>query len=104
MKRIGALLSLMLCAQAHAQIQTWSFQTTQLYADDGDYAYFVGPAGPITGHFDYDTNTHTITSFQLDVGGAIFSSNTPQLEDCPLRPAPAPHPCKLRPNSYLMRI
>ena len=86
MKRIGALLTLMVCAHAHAQIQTWSFQNAQLYADDGNYAYFVGPAGPITGHFDYDTNTHTITSFQLDVGGAIFSSNTPQLEGCPFTP------------------
>ena len=45
MKRIGALLSLMLCAQAHAQIQTWSFQSAQLYADDGDYAYFVHSYG-----------------------------------------------------------
>jgi len=60
MKRIAALLLLMACAQAHAQIQTWSFQGAQLFADDGADAWFTGPAGALTGHFDYDTSTGTV--------------------------------------------
>jgi hypothetical protein len=86
MKRIAALLILMACAQAHAQIQTWSLQGAQLNADDGEYALIVGPAGSLTGHFDYDTSSHTITSFQLNAGGAIFSSHTAQQDDCELTP------------------
>jgi hypothetical protein len=38
----------------------------------------------LTGRFDYDTVTHSITAFQLDANGAIFSSNTPEMADCPL--------------------
>jgi len=86
MKRIAALLLLMACAQAHAQIETWSFQGAQLFADDGADAWFTGPAGALTGHFDYDTSTGTITSFELNAGGAIFSSAKPQQENCPIAP------------------
>src|SRR3954466_6599614 len=86
MKSIGALLILMACAQAHAQIQTWAFQGAQLYADPGDDVTVPGPAGSLTGHFDYDTSTHTITSFQFNAGGAIFSSTNPQLENCDYTP------------------
>src|SRR4051794_5017592 len=86
MKRIAVLLLLLVCAQAQAQIQTWSFQGAQLFADDGEDALFTGPAGALTGHFEYDTSTHTITSFQLNAGGAMFSSHTPQLENCPDTP------------------
>lgn len=86
MKRVAALLMLMICAHAHAEIRTWSLQGAQLDADDGNWAIFVGPRGALTGHFEYDTSTNTITSFQLNAGGAIFSSHTPQLEACPFTP------------------
>jgi len=86
MKRIAALLILRACAPAHAKIQSWSFNDAQLYADDSNDAVFVGPAGSLTGHFDYDTSTGTITSFQLNAGGAIFSSDKPQQENCPFAP------------------
>ena len=86
MKRIAAVLLLMACAQAHAQIQTWSFQGAQLFADDSEDAWYTGPAGALTGHFDYDTSTGTITSFELNAGGAIFSSDKPQQENCPIAP------------------
>jgi len=82
MKRVAVLLTLMVCAQAHAQIQTWAFHDAQLYADPGEYVTVPGPAGSLTGHFDYDTSTHTITAFELNAGGAIFSSTKPQLENC----------------------
>jgi hypothetical protein len=82
MKRIAVLLTLIMCAQAHAQIQTWAFHDAQLYADPGEDVTVPGPAGSLTGHFDYDTSAHTITSFQLNAGGAIFSSTKPQLENC----------------------
>ncbi len=84
MKRFVVLLALVVCAQARAEVQSWQFRDASLFADDGFNAFFTGPAGNLTGRFDYDTVTHSITAFQLDANGAIFSSNTPEMADCPL--------------------
>jgi hypothetical protein len=81
---IVAFLSLMFCAQAHGEIRTWTFHNANLYADDSNDALFVGPAGTLTGRFDYDTSNRTITSFLLDAGGAVFSSHSPEFPGCPL--------------------
>jgi hypothetical protein len=84
MKRFVVLLALVVCAQARAEMQSWQFKDASLFADDGFNAFFTGPAGNLTGRFDFDTATHSITAFQLDAGGAIFSSNIPEIPDCPL--------------------
>jgi hypothetical protein len=82
MKRILAFLSLMMCAQAYGDIQTWTLQGANLVADDGSDALVVGPVGSLTGRFDYDPATKTITRFQLNAGPSLFSSYTPQIEEC----------------------
>ena len=84
MKRLLLLLAVVASVQAHAEVQTWRLQNADLFADDGPNAFFTGPAGSLTGRFDYDTDTNTITAFLLDAGGALFSSNTSEIPDCPL--------------------
>jgi hypothetical protein len=84
MKRLIVLLALLVSVQARAEVQTWLFQGAELFADDGPFALITGPAGSLIGRFDYDTDTNTITAFLLDAGGAIFSSNTSEIPDCPL--------------------
>jgi len=82
MKRILAFMSLMMCAQAYGDIQTWTLQGANLVADDGSDALVVGPVGSLTGRFDYDPATQTITRFQLNAGPSLFSSYTPQIDQC----------------------
>lgn len=84
MKRLFVMLALLISVQARAEVQTWLFQGADLFADDGPYAFITGPAGTLSGRFDYETDTSTITAFQLDAGGTIFSSNTSEIPDCPL--------------------
>ena len=84
MKRLFLLLALLISVQARAEVQTWLFEGADLFADDGPYAFLTGPVGSLTGRFDYETDTSTITAFHLDAGGAIFSSNTSEIPDCPL--------------------
>ena len=85
MKRVLAFLALIVCMEARGDIQTWSLEG-DLIADEGDYTVVPGPAGSLNGHFNYDTDTQKITSFDFYAGSALFSSERPERGPCPSTP------------------
>jgi hypothetical protein len=74
MKRLIVLLCLMFSAGAYADVQTWTFQDVSLYADEDPYVGLPrGPAGSLTGFFQYDTETKSIPGFLIHAGSSILT-------------------------------